>query len=78
MNQTYDFVASLTNEERRDILSTFEEFERTGMTGDTAIRLFTERLMKHLSVYNESHIAMWMSVLAMNCYKFYYKQQSNT
>lgn len=69
MNAVEAFVSKLTDPQRVEICRNFEEFEATGVTGDTTIRRLANQLMEELGV--TSNVVTWMQLLAFEAYRHY-------
>lgn len=65
------FVQSLTDEERHSIISSYEEFEEQGFTGDTPVRVYAMKYMQEVKI-DSQFITKVMSYIANGCYKYYY------
>ena len=66
-----EYVQYLSSHDRHAIISSYEEFEKTGSTGETPIRKFTTHFMAENGI-NQNYVTMYMNIVAMECYRFYY------
>jgi len=71
MSNVATYVQGLSHVERHAIIVSYEEFEQTGSTGDTPVRIHANAVMAQIGVPS-THITMYMTILAMECYRFYY------
>lgn len=66
------FVYALTDQERHEIIATHEKFETQGYIGDEAVRTYTQKFIDQLKLPSNTPIVIWMSVLAHECYRYFY------
>lgn len=71
MTTIADYVATLPEETIHDIIRSYEQFEKDGVVGDEPIRIHARAFMEAKGI--ESHyISMWMTHIAMECYRYFY------
>ena len=72
MNVVREFVTTLDDATKRQIIIDMEQFELNGFIGQSVIRTVTERMMvDELATNNDFHVVMWMNTLANEIYRFY-------
>lgn len=59
------FVANLTEEERRSIIAEYDEFERVGSIGECTLRIKAQECFPH------GQIVLSMRDLAFECHRYY-------
>ena len=65
-----DYVESLVDADRLDIIRGYEQLERDGSIGYDPIRTHTELLLAKHNIHDFS-VVMWMTQLAFECYRHY-------
>lgn len=71
MNLLQEYVAQLTDEQRKQIIADFELLERDGVIGDAAIRFHAKRVLPNINP------VMSMTFLGNECYRYYGKLYLN-
>jgi hypothetical protein len=67
-----EFVTTLDDATKRQIIIDNDQFERDGFIGQSVIRSVTERMMKdRLDIKDDPHVVMWMNILVSEIYRFY-------
>lgn len=70
MTAVREYVKNLSDSDREAIISSYEQYEHDGFTGETMLRIHTNALMEVLGA-SPYHITMWMTQLATECYRYY-------
>ena len=70
MNPLKEFVNNLSDDEKIQIMKDYNQFEKDGFIGDSAIRTNARKLIRQLGA-NENMITMWMKDIAFECYREY-------
>lgn len=71
MKNVAEYVASLPEETIHTIIQSYEQFVNDGFIGDEPIRIHTRIFMENKGI--ELHyISMWMTHMAMECYRYFY------
>ena len=71
-NTVREFVKStLTEKDRRKIITNMEQFERDGFIGECDLRRATDlfKSMNHIPV--DANVVMWMNLMATEVYRYY-------
>lgn len=68
-----EFVEKLSHEERHEIIRTYNIFDRDGVIGDDAIRVYAQKLIDEINAL-DSHITLYMRELANAIFRYYYNE----
>lgn len=67
-----EFVTTLDDATKRQIIIDNDQFERDGFIGQSVIRTVTERMMKdRLDIKDDLYVVMWMNTLVSEIYRSY-------
>jgi hypothetical protein len=66
------FIQSIDDAQRKQVIEDHQEFEKKGVTGDTALRRLTEQFMREAKLSDDAFpTVMMMDRIAFECYRFY-------
>jgi hypothetical protein len=70
MDKAREYVERMYWEDRIEIVKDIDEFERTGVTGDTHLRRHTTGLAAYCGLDN-GPFTLWSTILIAEVYRFY-------
>src|SRR5579859_1022585 len=70
-NKIEEYVEKLDDDEKIKIINGYEVLSSTCVIGDEPIRTHAEALMKEELSFSASHVSMWMSQVAFECYRYF-------
>jgi hypothetical protein len=72
MGSAKEFVESLTDQEKRQIVAEYDQFEKEGFIGESFLRTKGMELADLLGDKGGGYITMWMRELYVHCLRYFY------